>query len=121
MNKVISFICLVSVLSVINAYAAGNPENGKTLYDAKCAKCHGKTGAGDGKSAKALNTQPTAFNVPVTYTDKKKLDISPDERLAKAIREGGQAVQQSKEMDAYPSYTDQEIQDILAYLKTLAK
>ena len=116
----LTFVLSASAFA-ISSHAAPNVENGKTLYDAKCAKCHGKTGGGDGKSAKALNTTPTKFNDPTTFTDKKKLEITPDERMAKAIKEGGEAVKQSKEMDKFPSYSDQDIQDILAYIKTFAK
>ena len=114
-----SFLLLTVSASVARADA--DAAKGKELYDSKCAKCHGKSGAGDGKSARALNTKPTAFNEAKPFTDKKDLDMTPEARMAKAIKEGGQAVKESKEMDAYPDFTEQQIQDLLAYIKTLSK
>ncbi len=43
---------------------AGDPEaiaRGKTLYKKACAKCHGRTGTGDGRVAKMLDVTPPAF------------------------------------------------------------
>jgi high-affinity iron transporter len=36
-------------------------QQGKTLYQAKCATCHGATGAGDGETAAYLTQAPASF------------------------------------------------------------
>ena len=99
------------ILHSVSSKADGNVDNGKALYEAKCLKCHGKSGEGDGKSAKALNTQPTDFT--------KKL--SSDAQLFKAIKQGGQSVGLSKEMPDFPGLSDQEVNDTIAYIKTFVK
>ncbi len=47
--------------------------------------------------------------------------LSPDATLFKVIRKGGKANGLSKDMDAYPQFTDQQVWDLIAYIKTLAK
>ncbi|GIL18278.1 MAG: hypothetical protein BroJett040_20290 [Oligoflexia bacterium] len=45
----------------------GNKEaiaKGAKLYEKRCQKCHGEKGDGQGKSAKDLNPEVTAFNKP---------------------------------------------------------
>ena len=92
--------------------AAGDAAKGKPIYSAQCVTCHGKTGAGDGPVGKALNPKPRAFNAG---------NLSPDDTLFKVIKLGGKANGLSKDMDAYPALTDQQIWDVIAYIKTLAK
>ena len=113
------FVAGLFSASIVRADA--NLENGKTLYETKCTKCHGSSGGGDGKSAKKLDTQPKSFQDASIWTDKKGLDMSPVDRMTKAIKEGGPAVKESKEMDAYPDFTAQEVTDLLAYIKTFSK
>jgi len=107
---------LTSVLLLAAPFGAraaeGDAEKGKPIYSAQCVTCHGKTGDGNGPVGKALNPRPTDF---------KKGDLAPDERLFKAIRKGGKSVGLSKDMDAYPALTDQQIWDVIAYIKTLVK
>jgi|ERR1035437_3845300 mono/diheme cytochrome c family protein len=94
---------------------------GQALYDSKCSKCHGKTGGGDGKSASKLDTKPTAFDDGKAFKDKKGLALSPEARMKKVIREGGEAAKMSKEMDSYPDLSDQQINDLFDVLKSFAK
>ena len=92
--------------------AAGDAANGKPIYNAQCVICHGKTGDGNGPVGKSLNPKPRAFNAG---------NLSPDNTLFKVIRKGGKANGLSKDMDAYPQFTDQQVWDLIAYIKTLAK
>ena len=95
------------------AFAGADVKNGKALYDADCAKCHGKTGDGDGKLGRSLEHKPTNFN------DKAKL--AADDELTKSIRGGSKAIGKSGDMDGFPKYTDEQLADVIGYLKTLAK
>ena len=90
-----------------------NAERGKAVYDEGCAKCHGKTGGGDGRAGKELEHKPTPFNV--------KAKLSADDKLFKATKEGGKAVGQSGDMEGFPKLSDDQIHDVIAYIKTLAK
>jgi mono/diheme cytochrome c family protein len=102
-------VCLVSARS---SAAPGDPAQGKPFYAAQCVMCHGKMGGGDGPVGKALTPKPKAFAAG---------KLPPDEELFKVIKLGGKANGLSKDMDAYPALTDQQIWDIIAYIKTLAK
>jgi mono/diheme cytochrome c family protein len=92
--------------------AAGDAEKGKSLYAAQCLMCHGKVGDGNGPVGKALSPKPKAFVAG---------SLSPDPLLFKVIKFGGKANGLSKDMDAYPALSDQQIWDLIAYIKTLAK
>jgi len=85
-------------------------------YTAVCASCHGPAGAGDGPVAAALTPKPASFADAAFWADKK------DEDIAKAIKEGGAAVGKSPLMAPFgSSMTDEQIKEMVAYLKTLKK
>jgi mono/diheme cytochrome c family protein len=92
--------------------AAGDAEKGKPLYAAQCLLCHGKAGDGNGPVGKALSPKPKAFIAG---------NLSPDAQPFKVIKFGGKANGLSKDMDAYPALSDQQIWDLIAYIKTLAQ
>jgi len=92
--------------------AAGSADNGKPIYSAQCVVCHGKTGDGNGPVGKTLNPKPKSFAAG---------NLAPDDQLFKVIKLGGKANGLSKDMDAYPALSDQQIWDVIAYIKTLAK
>jgi high-affinity iron transporter len=100
------------VLAAAAQAAPGDADRGKPIYGAQCATCHGKAGDGNGPVGKALNPRPKAF---------AKATLSSDDQMFKVIQKGGKAVGLSKDMDAYPAFTDQQIWDLIAYIKTLAK
>ena len=88
-----------------NAIAAGGP-----LYLAKCAKCHGDTGLGNGELAYSLNPSPALL----AYLMQQPIAI--DQYLLWTISEGG------KEFGtAMPSFkselTKDQIWQIVAYLR----
>lgn len=92
--------------------APGDADKGKPIYAAQCLTCHGKAGDGNGPVGKALTPKPKPFT---------KATLSSDEQLFKVIKLGGKANGLSKDMDAYPALSDQQIWDVIAYIKLLAK
>ena len=106
---------LVIVLWTRVPFAAGpDLERGKTTYKELCAKCHGSGGEGDGKEASTLNTKPQDL------TDCIRMAKFNDEQLFRAIKEGGPAIKLSKDMPSYSeSMEDDEIHDVLAFIRTL--
>lgn len=106
------FPVLLGLLPAPAFAAAGDAANGKPIYNAQCVICHGKTGDGNGPVGKSLVPKPRAFSAG---------KLSPDATLFKVIRKGGKANGLSKDMDAYPQFKDQDIWDLIAYIKTLAK
>ena len=90
-------------------------ESAKDIYEDRCAKCHGTDGDGNGRGGRSLKTKSTAFN------DKVVMAKATDEILFKSIKEGGPAVGQSKEMEAFSTLTDPEVKDLITYIRAMAK
>jgi mono/diheme cytochrome c family protein len=84
-----SFIAavLAQVLpSGCNRQAADPAVAAKQLYAARCALCHGATGAGDGPAAPGLSPKPRDFRA-AEWQHK-----TSDQRIEKVIAAGGAAV-----------------------------
>ncbi len=82
----------------------------KALFVDKCAKCHGESGKGDGPKAKTLKKKPA------DYTDKAKMGEITDAELKEEITNG------KKPMPAFKTkLTEQEIDDLVVYIRTFAK
>jgi len=105
-----SFLLSVTWMSFSRSEArAADVAKGKAIYEKQCALCHGRAGKGDGPVAKSLNPAPTSFS-------SKEMIGHLDERHRKVMVEG---------KGTMPSFTgqlsQQEIDDVLAYTRTLAK
>lgn len=104
---------LIPVLCL--AQTKGDPKAGKVKYDANCVGCHGATGKGDGPAAAALNPKPQ------DHTDGKTMNALTDKYLFDIIKQGGKAVQKAALMPAAnKKLTDQDIWDMVAYIRSLA-
>jgi mono/diheme cytochrome c family protein len=99
--------------SLTSSVDAADQAAAKVLYEKKCAKCHGLTGKGDGKKAKTLKKKPR------DYTDKAKMSEFTDEELIEHTKKG------KKPMPAYGKgkrkLTDEQIADLITYIRTFAK
>ena len=99
-----------------SAQTKGDAKSGKAKYDANCVGCHGATGKGDGPAAAALNPKPGDM------TDGKAMKALSDKYLFDIVKNGGASQKKSPIMPASAKkFSDQEISDIVAYLRTLAK
>lgn len=111
-----ALILLVVALLPGLVLAQGNAEKGKGLYDRYCAACHGTTGKGDGPGGAALNPKPrdlTANPYVAGLTDRYLFDI---------IQKGGSAVGKSPLMPPWGAVLkDDDIRDVIAFVRTLAK
>lgn len=88
----------------------GALKEGKVLYERHCAGCHGIAGDGLGPDIKDLIVPPANFRSP-------KSRIKTDMELYLAIKHG---VLFSPMHGWADRLSDQEIWDILSYLRTLA-
>ena len=103
----------VLLSTALVAYAA-DAEQGKKLYGQFCASCHGQSGKGDGPAAAALNPKPR------DHTDKEYMSKMSDDEMLKVIKNGGASVGKSPLMPPWgASLKDEQIQDIMAYVRTL--
>ena len=85
----------------------------KANWDAKCAQCHGKTGAADTKMGKQLNAKDlTDPKVQAAFSDAKAT-----QSIKEGVKEGGKTT-----MKAFAGkLTDDEIKALVAYVRTLKK
>jgi mono/diheme cytochrome c family protein len=87
---------------------AGVLKQGKSLFDANCARCHGPEGKGDGKESDPQN--PAA-----DLTDPFRADLNPDGVVFHRIASGKPPI-----MPAFKSQlSEQQIWTLVAYVKSL--
>jgi mono/diheme cytochrome c family protein len=111
----LSVFLLVVASSLGLAQSKGDANAGKTKYESLCAGCHGKTGKGDGPAAASLNPKPQ------DHTDGKTMNALTDKYLADIVKDGGAGVKKSPLMPAWgKTMKDQEIADVVAYIRSLA-
>ncbi len=103
------------VLATVSVASAADAAKGKEIYTKSCGGCHGPEGKGDGAAAKAMNPKPT------NLTDKAAMSKLDDATLTKAITKGGVGMGKSPLMPAFSQLKDQEVQDIVAYLRSISK
>jgi mono/diheme cytochrome c family protein len=83
---------------------------GAALYQTYCELCHGTSGKGDGRAATLQRTRPADLT----------LSARSDEYKIQIITAGGAAVKRSTSMPAWrDSLSQQQIRDVVAYLRTL--
>jgi mono/diheme cytochrome c family protein len=112
---IIVVLCAVVLGTALVAHAA-DAEQGKKLYGQFCVTCHGESGKGDGAAAAALNPKPR------DHTDKEYMSKLSDDDMLKVIKNGGASVGKSPLMPPWgASLKDDQIQDIIAYVRTLSK
>jgi mono/diheme cytochrome c family protein len=81
-------VCALTGLFLAVPLMSGSPhagegdDQGKTLFDSKCALCHGKNGNGQGPAAASLNPAPADFSSPAFW---QRMN---DQKIADTIRNG---------------------------------
>ena len=105
------FLCgLLLVGSTVGATEShpGHPKNGKSLYQQHCLRCHGVKFDGNGPDSKKLSARPPDFH---GYLSRVKGDLE----LEVTIRQG----RQRTPMHDWDSLlTDQEVYDLIAYIRS---
>jgi cytochrome c oxidase cbb3-type subunit 3 len=102
------------VLSTALIAHAADAEQGKKLYGQFCVSCHGQSGKGDGAAAAALNPKPR------DHTNREYMSKLSDAELLNVIKNGGASIGKSPLMPPWgASLKDEQIQDIIAYIRTL--
>ena len=92
------------------AVAADPVAHGKQVYVARCVLCHGPEGKGDGPASAALNPKPR------NHTDAAYMNSRTDEELLAVIHNGKGGMPAWKAV-----LSEKEMQDVLKYVRTLAK
>jgi mono/diheme cytochrome c family protein len=89
----------------------GNPDEGRLIFEDRCASCHGRQGRGDGPQAPYLSPRPASLISAGT-------SVKSDAELLAVIAEG-------KARTAMPAWkdllTEEQRRDVLAYIRTLVR
>jgi len=111
----LGFLVLIAVASTVQkAIGAGSAEAGGKLYQTRCAPCHGPDGKAATPTAQALNPKPR------DHTDGAYMNQLSQEHLTQVIKNGGTAVGKSPIMPPSSDLNEQQIEDIIAFVRTLA-
>ncbi len=62
-SRRVAGLVLALALAAAPAFAADG-DDGKAVYEIRCAPCHGSSGAGDGPAAAAIEPKPRNFRDP---------------------------------------------------------
>ena len=91
-----------------------NLEKGKALYLTTCSPCHGKEGKGDGPAAPNLNPRPR------DHSNGENMKKLTDDHIGNVIKKGGASFGYPN-MPAQPQFKEEEINALIAHVRTLAK
>ncbi len=109
MKRLTVLATVLAFAAVLSARGADTKEN----WEKNCAKCHGPDGKADTKMGKKLEVRD--------LTDPKVQSAFTDAQATTAIKEGVKAEGKSK-MPAYADkLTDEEVQALVAYVRSLKK
>ena len=102
--------------NLVNPLTGNSDKAAERLYLGKagnfgCASCHGKKGDGKGPMAKQFDPRPRNFACAQTVNG------IPDGQLFWIIRFGSPGTA----MPSHPDFTDQQVWELVAYLRHLAK
>ncbi len=111
-------IMLWGVSASGKAQSAGSSDLGRSVYEVRCAPCHGKDGKGDGPYAMVLSPRPRDFTLGMfEYRSTESGSIPTDDDLKRTITKGlpGTA------MPAWGKFLNGDsLNAIVTYLKTFS-
>ncbi len=103
-------------LACTRALAADDSGAARENYQRYCQKCHGEQGKGDGPGAAMLNPKPR------DYTDCKTMQSKKDEDLFKVIKDGGDSMGLSADMQPFGgNLSDDEIHQLVKFVRGFCK
>jgi mono/diheme cytochrome c family protein len=113
--KVLSVICVLCLIVLGSTWAAGqtargNPKEGHAVYEKNCLRCHGSTLDGKGPDSQDLIVRPANLQSPITRS-------KSDWELLVAISNG---VLFSPMHSFRGKLTDQQMLDVLSYIRTMS-
>jgi mono/diheme cytochrome c family protein len=124
-RNTLTFVLIASLSSLLVsgvASAAGDAAKGKATFSLLCVSCHGETGKGDGPVGAMLQPAPRDFSVAEFKFDSNgDGKTGTDEDLTLVIQKGAGAFGGSPLMAPNPSLSDEDIANLIAYIRTLKK
>ena len=107
MKKILMLTTVFGFAVVLNAPAA----DAKANWDSLCAKCHGADGKGQTTMGKKLGIKD--------LTDAKVQSELKDDEIFKMIKEGKKDADGKTVMKAYVTLSDEEIKDLVTFVRGL--
>jgi len=104
-------------LSLVLPFASGFAADGKDLYAARCAMCHGDKGAGDGAAAAAF----PADQKPASFASGQFKYAKDEAKFIDLIKKGGGGVGLSAMMPPQPDLGDADIKALYTFVTSLKK
>jgi mono/diheme cytochrome c family protein len=89
------------------------PADGPKIFQTRCFVCHGRGGKGDGPSATGLAEKPQDL------TDANWQRSTTDDRIRSVIQGGGAAIGKTGAMPPNPDLTQEQIQGLVAFVRSL--
>ncbi|MBI4442155.1 MAG: cytochrome c [Acidobacteria bacterium] len=104
----------IIALLTVGLYVLGVPlwaadaQAGKTVYDSKCKTCHAAAGEGNAALAKTLKVEFKALA-------SKEVQAKSDADLKKVVTQG------DGKMKPVTGLSDKQVEDVVAFVRSLAK
>ncbi len=113
-------LAALAVLLVPAMASAGDAAAGKPLFQTNCASCHGMGGKGDGPVGAVLNPPPRDFTTgDFKYDTDGDGKPGTDADLKDVITKGAAAYGGSPLMAPWPTLTAAQVDDVVAYIRSL--
>lgn len=113
-------IAFATTALVSSEAAAGDVAAGKAVYDVNCSSCHGPTGKGDGPVGAVLNPKPRDFSAgSFKFDADKNGKPGEDADLKLVIQKGAAAFGGSPLMAPWPTLSDDDVANVIAYIRSL--
>jgi cytochrome c6 len=111
-------LVLIVAATVCPVAAAADAAAGAKIFAERCARCHGKDGKGNGPDLAKLHPSSS----PVDWTRPVVMNQWSDQEIIDIITKGGKAVGSSAVMPPFKGkLSEDQIKDMLAFIRTLAK
>ncbi len=113
MRVLISALIFTVGSLLAHSAVAADAEAGEAKFKQLCATCHGQSGEGDGPASASLNPKPR------NMSDSEWQESVDDEHIHTVISKGGAAVGLSPMMTAFGHLSDEDLDNLVAYIRSL--
>jgi mono/diheme cytochrome c family protein len=113
---IVPILVVVLTVSAAQVAAAADLEAGRQTFENTCAVCHGASGspAPDSPVVQGLGVVPADLSDPLFNSREPAMDWKM------VVRHGGEALGLAPQMPAHDALSDEEIDNVVGYIKSLA-